>query len=79
MRFPRIERPLNSLPKAQGIIGEGETGDQDHLGFHLLCLIEVSKAIGVQSPWHLPYHPSLTVQMVLGIPDDVGGIGRKLI
>ena len=63
---------------AEGAIGEGETRDHDHLGFHPLHWTEVSKVIGVQSPWHLPYHPSWTVQMVLGIQDEAGGIGRKL-
>ena len=63
---------------AKGAIGEGETRDHDHLGFHPLCWTEVSKAIGFQPPRHLPYHPSQTVQMVLGIQDEAGGIGRKL-
>ena len=36
------------------------------------------KVIGVQSPWHLPYHPSRTIQMVLGIQDEAGDIGRKV-
>ena len=62
---------------AKGAIGEGEMRDHDHLGSHPLCQIEVLKAIGVQSPWHLPYHPSRTVQMVLGIQDEAGGIGRE--
>ena len=78
MRSPKIDGPLNGLPMAEGIIGEGETRDHDHLGFHPLCQTEGSRVIGVQSQWHLPYHPSRTVQMVLGIQDEAGGIGRKL-
>ena len=57
---------------AKGTIGEG------HLGFNPLCQIEVLKVIGVQSPWHLPYHPGQTVQMVLDVQDEVGDIRRKL-
>ena len=63
---------------AKGTIGEGGIRDYDHLGFHPLCQTKVSKAIGVQSPWRLPYHPSQTVQMVLGIQDEAEDIGRKL-
>ena len=63
---------------AEGAIGEGETRDHNHLGSHPLHQTEVSKAIGVQSPWCLPYHPGQTVQMVLGIQDEAGGIRRKL-
>ena len=62
---------------AKGAIGEGGTRDYNHLGFNPLCQTEVSKAIGVQSPWHLPYHPGQTVQMVLDVQDEVGDIRRK--
>ena len=63
---------------AEGTIGEGETRDHDHLGFHPLHQTEVSKVIGVQSPRRLPCHSGWTVQMVLGIQDEAGDIGRKL-
>ena len=62
---------------AKGAIGEGETRDYDHLGFHPLHQTEVSKVIGVQSPRHLPCHPSRNVQMVLGIQDEAGDIRRN--
>ena len=78
MRFPKIDRPLNSLFMAEGTIGEGGIGDFNHLGCHPLHQTEVSKVIGVRSQWHLPYHPSQTIQMVLGIQDEAGDIGRKL-
>ena len=78
MRSPKVDGPLDGLPMAEGAIGEGETRDHDHLGFHPFCQTEVSKAIGVQSPQHLPYHPSMTIQMVLGVQDKAGGIRRKL-
>ena len=79
MRSPKIGRPLDGLSMAESTIG-GEIRDYDHLGFHPLCQTEVLKVIGVQSPWCLPYpyHPSWTVQMVLGIQDETGDIGRKL-
>ena len=78
MRSLKIDRPLNGLSMAEGAIGEGGTRDYDHLGFNPLCQTEVLKAIGVQSPWHLPCHPGQTIQMVLGIQDEAGDIGRKL-
>ena len=78
MRSLKIDGPLDGLPMAEGSIVEGETRDHNHLGSHPLCQTEVSKAIGVQSPRHLPYHPSWTIQMVLGIQDEAGGIRRKL-
>ena len=78
MRSPKIDRPLNSLSMAEGTIGEGGIRDYDHLGFHPLHQTEVSKAIGVQSPWCPPYNPGQTIQMVLGIQDEAGDIGRKL-
>ena len=78
MRSPKIDGPLNGLPMAEGTMGEGETRDHDHLGSHPLRWTKVLKVIGVQSPWHLPYHPGQTIQMVLGIQDKAGGIRRKL-
>ena len=78
MRSLKIDRPLNGLSEAEGAIGEGETRDYDYLGFNPPRQTEVLKAIGVQSPWHLPCHPDRTVQMVLGIQDEAGDIGRRL-
>ena len=37
MKSPKIDRPLDGLPVAEGVIGEGETRGHDHLGFHPLC------------------------------------------
>ena len=78
MRSPKIDRPLDGLFMAEGAIREGGTRDYNHLGFNPLCQTKVLKVIGVQSQWLLPYHPSWTVQMVLGIQDEAGDIGRKL-
>ena len=78
MRSWRTDGPLDDHPMAEGIIGEGETGGHSHLGFHPFCQIEGLRVIGVQSQWHLPYHPSRTIQMVLDIQDEAGGIKKKL-
>ena len=63
---------------ADGIIGEGETRGCDCLGFHPLHQIKGLRVIGVQSQWHLPYHPGQTIQMVLDVQDEAGGIKRKV-
>ena len=74
-----IDRPSNSLLKAMAIIGRGETKDNNHPDINPLHWTEVSKAIGVQSPRLLPGHLSWTIQMVLGIHDETGDDGRKLV
>ena len=78
MRSLKIDRPLDSLSEAKGAIGEGGTRDYDCLGFDPPHQTEVSKAIGVQSPWLLPCHPGQIVQMVLGTQDEAGDIERRL-
>ena len=78
MRSLKIDQPLDGLSEAEGAIGEGGTRDYDCLGFDPPHQTEVLKAIGVQSPWHLPCHPSRTIHMVLGIQDEAGDIGRRL-
>ena len=78
MRSMKIDQPLNGLSEAEVTIGEGGTRDYDCLGFDPPHQIEVSKAIGVQSPRQLPCHSGQTIQMVLGIQDEVGDIGRRL-
>ena len=78
MRSLKIDRPLNGLLEAEGATGGGETKDHNHLDFHPLCQTEVSRATGVQSPQHLPGHPSWTILMVLGICNKAGDDRRKL-
>ena len=78
MRSLRTDGPLDDHPMAKGLIGEGETRGHYRLGFHPPHQIEGSRVIGVQSQWCLPYHPSWTIQMVLDIQDEAGGIERKL-
>ena len=75
---PKDRQTPHGLLKAKGATGGGETKDHNHLDFHPLCQTEVSRVTGVQSPWHLPGHPSQTIQMVLGICNETGDDGRKL-
>ena len=74
-----IDRPSDGPLEAMAIIGRGETKDNHHPDINPLHQTEVSKAIGVRSPWHLPGHPGQTTQMVLGIRDETGDNGRKLV
>ena len=67
-----------TIPWPRALIGEGETRGRDRLGFHPLCQIEGSRVIGVQSQQHLPYHPGRTIQMVLDVHNEAGGMERKL-
>ena len=50
--------PLDGLPEAKGIIGDGETSDLSHLGSPPLLQIMASKVIEAQYPLHLQYHGS---------------------
>ena len=79
MRFPKTDRPLDGLLKAAATTGGEETKDHNHPDINPLCQTEALKATGVRSPWHLPGHPGRTIQMVLGICDETGDDGRKLI
>ena len=71
------DEPLDSLPEAEGIIGDGETSDLGHPGSSPLLQTEASKAIEVQYPQHLQYHPSQIARMDLDILDEAGGNGKK--
>ena len=79
MRSLKIDRPLISLLKATAATGGGETKDHNPPDIYPLCQTKASRAIGVQSPWHLLGHPSWTIQTVLAIHDGTGDDGRKLI
>ena len=78
MRSLRTDGSLDNHAMAERIIGDGETRGLGCLGFHPFCWIEGSRVIGVQSQWCLPYHPGRTIQMVLDIQDEAGGIEKKL-
>ena len=71
------DEPLDGLPKAKGIIGDGETSDLGHPGSLPLLQTMASKAIEVQYPWHLQYHPGWIAQIDPDILDEAGGIEKK--
>ena len=52
----------NSLPKAEGIIGDEGTSNLSHPGSLPLPQTMVSKVIGVHCPWHLQCHPGQTAE-----------------
>ena len=74
---PTKDEPLNCLLEAEGEIGDGETSDLGHLGSPPLLQTMAWKAIGVQYPQHLQYHPSQITQRDLDILDEAGGIEKK--
>ena len=51
------DEPLNGLPKAEGVIGDGETSNLSHPGSPPLLQTMALKVIEVQYPRHLQYHP----------------------
>ena len=59
--------------------GGGDTKDHNPSDIYPLCQTEALKATGVQSPWYLLGHPGQTIQMVLGIHNETGDNGRKLV
>ena len=71
------DEPLDGLPKAEGIIGDGETSNLGHPGSPPLLQTVASKVIEAQYPLHLQYHPSQIARMDPDILDEVGGIERK--
>ena len=73
------DEPLNGLPKAKGVIGDGETSDLSHPGSPPLLQTVALKSIEVQYPWHLQYHPGQMAWMDLDILDEAGGIEKKCI
>ena len=72
-------KPLNSLPEAEHIIGDGETSDPGHPGSPPLLQTMASKSIEAHYPWHLQYHPGQIAQMDLDVLDKAGGIEKKHI
>ena len=73
------DEPLNSLPKAKGIIGDGETSNLSHLGSPPLLQTMASKVIEAQYPWHLQYHPIQITWMDPDILEKAGGIKKRHI
>ena len=79
MRSLKIDRPPDGLLEAAAVTGAGETKDHNPPDIYPLHRTEALRATGVQSPRHLLGHPSQTIQAVLGIHDETGDDGRKLI
>ena len=73
---PTEDEPLDGLPKAKGIIGDGETSN---LGFPPLLQTEASKVIEAQYPWSLQCHPVQIAWMDLDILEEAGGIEKRHI
>ena len=71
------DKPLDSLPKAKGIIGDGETSNLGHPGSPPLLQTMASKVIEVHYPWYLQYHPGQIAWMDLDVLDEAGGIEKK--
>ena len=68
------DEPLDSLPKAEGIIGDGETSNH---GSHPLLPTVALKVIDAQYPQHLQCHLIKITQMDLDILEEAGGIKRR--
>ena len=73
------DEPLDGLPKAEGIIGYGETSDLGHLGSLPLLQTVALKVIEAQYPQHLQCHPIQITQMDLDILEEAGGIEKRHI
>ena len=71
------DEPLDSLPKAEGIIGDGETSNLSHLGSPPPLQTVASKVIEAQYPQHLQYHPIQITWMDLDVLDEAGGIEKR--
>ena len=73
------DEPLDSLPKAKGVIGDGETSNLGHLGSPPLLQTGALKGIEAQYPWHLQYHPIQIAQMDPDVLEEAGGIEKRHI
>ena len=67
----------DSLPKAEGIIGDEETSNLGHCSSLPLPHTVVSKVIGVHCLWCLQCHPGQTAQTDPDILDEIGGTEKK--
>ena len=70
------DEPLDGLPEAEGIIGDGETSDHGSLP---LLLTVASKVIEAQYPQRLQGHLIQITWMDLNILEEEGGINRRHI
>ena len=67
----------DSLPEAEGIIGNKGTSDLGHPSSLPLPQTVASKVIGVHCLQHLQCHPSQTAQMDPDILDEIGGTEKE--
>ena len=72
-----MDGPLDGLPKAKGITGDGETSNCGQPGFHPHPQTVVLKGIEVHYPQRLQYHPGQIAQMDPDVLDEAGGIKKK--
>ena len=70
------DEPLDGLPEAEGVIGDGETSNLSLLGSPPPLQTVASKVIEAQYP---QYHPIQIAQMDLDILDEAGGIKKRHI
>ena len=73
------DEPLDGLPEAKAIIGDGETSNLGHLGSPPLLQTVALKVKEAQYPWRLQYHPIQITQMDLDVLDEAGGIEKRHI
>ena len=73
------DKPLDSLPEAEGIIGDGETSNLGHLGSPPLLQTMALKVIEARYPWCLQYHPVQIAQMDPDALEEAGGIEKRPI
>ena len=73
------DEPLNGIPRAKDVIGDGEISNLGRPGSLPLLQTVASKVTEARSPWHLQYHPVQITRMDLDILDKAGGIERRHI
>ena len=71
------DKPLDGLPEAEGIIGDGETSNHGHLDSLPLLQTMALKVIEAQYPWCLQYHPIQIAWMDPDILEEAGGIEKR--
>ena len=71
------DEPLDGLPKAEGVIGDGETSNLSHLGSPPLLQSMALKVIEAQYPRHLQYHPIQITRMDPDVLEEAGGIEKR--
>ena len=73
------DKPLNGIPGAEDVIGDGEISNLSRPGSLPLLLTVASKVTEAQSPQCLQYHPIQIAWMDLDTLDEAGGLERRCI